>query len=159
MGKNREGQLKRCNQIVGLIWLALGSGIALEAVHLGLGEWTLPGIGFMPFWVGVLLGSSGFILTLFATLKGKERDDKTWAGENWKNILLPLIALFIYVGLMRPLGFLLSTFLLIFFLFKMTAPKKWLSPLMTSVVVLFFSYLIFFVWLKVPLPKGFWGMG
>jgi putative tricarboxylic transport membrane protein len=151
--------MKRCDQIVGFIWFALGSGMALEAIHLGLGELRLPGIGFMPFLVGVLLAVSGCVLTLFATLKGKEGDDKSWAGENWKNIILPLLALFIYIGLMEPLGFLLSTFLLIFFLFKMTAPKKWLAPLVTSGVIVFFSYLIFFVWLKVPLPKGFFGVG
>jgi hypothetical protein len=60
---------------------------------------------------------------------------------------------------MEPLGFLISTFLLMFLLFKITAPGKFISPLASSAAVVFLSYFIFFVWLKVPLPKGFWGLG
>lgn len=150
--------MKRYDQIIGLIWFALGSAIAIEAVHLGLGGLHLPGIGFMAFLIGVSLGLGGFVLTVLATLKGKE-GDKIWAGQNWKNVVIPLVALFIYTTLMEPLGFLLTTFLLVFVLFKITAPKKWFSPLLTSVVVVFSCYLIFFVWLKVQLPKGIFGFG
>jgi hypothetical protein len=59
---------------------------------------------------------------------------------------------------MDPLGFLLPTFLLMFFLFKITAPKKWFAPIVSSLITVFLSYFIFFLWLKIPLPKGVFGM-
>jgi putative tricarboxylic transport membrane protein len=150
--------MKRYDQIMGLIWFVLGSAIAIEALRLGVGEVRLPGIGFMPFLVGVFLGGFGFVLTLRAHLKGKE-GDRLWAGQNWKKVIVTLAALFIYISLMDPLGFLVSTFLLNFVLFKVTAPKKWFSPLLTSAAVVFSCYLIFFLWLKVPLPKGILELG
>ncbi len=150
--------MKRYDQIMGLIWFVLGDAIAIEAVHLGLGGLDLPGIGFMAFLIGVSLGLSGLILTLSATFKGKEGHPLS-SGQNWKNVMITLLALFIYTFLMEPLGFLFTTFLLVFVLFKITAPKKWFSPLLTSAVVVFACYLIFFVWLKVSLPKGILGLG
>jgi putative tricarboxylic transport membrane protein len=151
--------MKRYDQIIGLIWFALGSGMAIEAIHLGLGELHLPGIGFMPFLVGVSLGLFGFILTVLATVKGKRDDSKIWEGQNWKNVVLPLLALVIYVVLMEPLGFLPTTFLLQFFLLKLTAPKRWFVPMVTSLLIVFFCYLIFSLWLKIPLPKGLFRIG
>jgi len=151
--------MRRWDQIIGLIWLALGIGITIEAIHLGLGELRFPGIGFMAFLIGISLGFSGFILTVFKTVKGKREDDKIWAGQNWKNVVIPLITLLIYIALLETLGFLIATFLLIFLLFKITTSKRWFSPLLTSLIVVLLSYLLFFVWLKIPLPKGVLGIG
>lgn len=151
--------MKRYDQVIGLVWFALGIGITMNAIHLGLGELRRPGVGFMAFLAGVLLGVSGFILTLLATLKGKEVGHKIWEGQNWKNIALPLLALSIYIFLLEFLGFLLTTFLSQFLLFRMIEPKKWFTPLISSVVIAFFSYLVFSVWLKISFPKGFLGIG
>lgn len=148
----------RSEQIVALIWLALGIGIAVGALDLGLGELHMPGIGFMPFLIGVSLGVSGLILLIAATAKGKG-EERIWQGQRWENVVLPVSALLAYIFLMEPLGFLISSFLLMFLLFKTTAPGKFISPLASSAVVVFLSYMIFFVWLKVSLPKGFLGLG
>jgi hypothetical protein len=68
-------------------------------------------------------------------------------------------ALLAYIFLMEPLGFLISSFFLMFLLFKITAPGRFISPLVSSAAVVLLSYMIFFVWLKVSLPKGFLGLG
>lgn len=151
--------MKSCDKIIGLIWFVLGSGLTIEAVRLGLGKFQLPGIGFMGFVIGVSLGVSGLVLAVLATLKVKKGDDKILVGQNWRNVMIPLLALLIYIILMEPLGFLISTFLLIFLLFKMTTPKRWCASLATSAIVVLLSYVVFFVWLKVPLPKGYFGLG
>lgn len=148
----------RYDRIIGLIWFALGGGMAIEGINLGLGKSHLPGIGFMSFLVGSLLGLCGLILTIWVTLKEKENDDKIWEGQNWKNLVLPILSLFVYAFLMEDLGFLITTFLFQFFLLKLTAPKRWLSPLLSSLLIVLCCYLIFSVWLKVPLPKGFLGI-
>ena len=150
--------MRRPDQIVGLVWLALGIGIAVGALDLGLGELHMPGIGFMPFLVGVSLGISGLILLVAATAKGKG-DEQIWEGQRWNNVVLPVSALLAYIFLMEPLGFLISSFFLMFLLFKITAPGRFISPLVSSAAVVLLSYMIFFVWLKVSLPKGFLGLG
>ena len=150
--------MKRYDKIFGFIWLALGSAIAIEAIRLGIGRLHFPGVGFLAFLIGVSLGLCGFFLIVSATLEGKEGNE-LWSGQNWKNVIILLVSLFTYTIMMEPLGFLLTTFLLLLILFKITAPKKWFSPLVTSAVVVFSCYLIFIVWLRVTLPKGLWGFG
>ena len=150
--------MKKYDQVMGLIWFFLGSAIVIEALRLGVGEVRLPGIGFMPFLVGVLLAGFGFVLFLRAILKGRG-GDRLWVGLRWRNLIVTLVALVFYIFIMESLGFLISTFLLNFVLFKVTAPKKWLSPFLTSAAIAFSCYLVFFLWLKVPLPKGILELG
>ncbi len=149
----------RYDRITGLIWFALGSGMAIEGIRLELGTLQLPGAGFMPFLVGSLLALSGLILTVWVTLKEKENDDQIWKWRNLKNLALPILSLFVYAFVMEDLGFLVTTFLFQFVMLKWTAPKRWLSPLLSSLLIALCCYLGFSVWLKVPLPRGLLGIG
>ncbi len=150
--------MKSYDKIFGFIWLALGSAIAIEALRLGIGRLHFPGVGLLAFIIGVSLGLCGLFLMISAALQGEE-GDKLWSGQNWKKVILLSVALFAYTIFMELLGFLLATFLLVFILFKMTAPKRWFSPLVSSAAVVFSCYLVFFVWLKILLPKGIFGIG
>ncbi len=150
--------MRRYDQIIGLIWFALGSGMAIEGINLGLGNLNLPGTGFMSFLVGGTLGLCGLILTIWVSLKEKANEDKIWEGKNWKNLVFPILSLFVYAFLMEGLGFLITTFLFQFFLLKLTAPKRWLGPLLSSILIAICCYLIFSIGLKVTLPKGFFGI-
>ena len=151
--------MRKYDRIIGLIWFVLGSGMAIEGINLGLGKANLPGIGFVPLLVGTSLGACGLILMLLVTLKGQHSDDKIWKGQEWKNLVLPILSLFFYAFLMERLGFLITTFLFLFFLFKLTAPNKWLSPVFASFFVSLTCYFVFSLWLNVALPKGFFGIG
>jgi putative tricarboxylic transport membrane protein len=147
--------MRKYDRIFGLLWFVLGSGMAIEGINLGLGKSNLPGIGFVPLLVGSSLAVCGLTLMLLVTLKGEQCDDKIWEGQNWKNLVLSILSLFGYALLMESLGFLITTFFFLFFLFKLTAPKKWLAPLLTSLLVAVSCYLVFSLWLNVSLPKGF----
>jgi putative tricarboxylic transport membrane protein len=147
------------DRVIGIIWLVLGGAMAIEGLNLGLGKISLPGIGFVPFLVGSSLGVCGLVLMLLAILKAEEGDENTWKGPNWKNLILPISSLVIYALIMERLGFLITTFLFLFFLFKLTAPKKWLSPLLTALLISLSCYFIFSLWLKVSLPSGFLKIG
>ncbi len=140
-----------------MIWLALGCGMAIEGVRLGVGKVQLPGTGFMPFAVGVALALCGlFMTTSTFVAKGEGAEDQVWAGQNWKNLFLPLLALLAFVLLLDPLGFLLVTFLLQFFLLKLSHPDRWTRPAALALSIAVVSWLVFSVWLKIPLPKGIW---
>ena len=89
--------------------------------------------------------------------KGETKNEKLWTKENWMGFSLTLLALFGYALLMDSLGFYTTTFLFLFFLFKLTEPKKWLMPLFLAGASAVLSYLIFSVWLMSQFPGGVLG--
>lgn len=142
----------------GLIWILLGVFLCIGSIKLKLGNFHKPGAGFMPFLSGTFMGLLGLILILLALFKrGEDKGviNKTfWLKENWGKFFITLFILVGYILLFRPLGFILTTFLFLFFLFKLTEPKRWGIPMIYSGVVVILSYLLFSVWLKCQFPKG-----
>lgn len=151
----------------GLIWVLMGIGICLGSIKLKLGDFHTPGAGFLPFFSGVLLGIFGLILML-SMLLSQEREEKNEVDgkdrtkRHWRSFLNPsltMVILFGYILMLEPLGFLLTTFVCLLLLFKLSEPKKWVTPLALSGATAVLSYLVFSVWLQCQLPKGllrFW---
>ena len=75
----------------------------------------------------------------------------------WGKVLFVLIALVLYGCLMNFLGFLIVTFLLMAFLLRFIEPHPWKSVIGWTLVGSVGSYLVFEVWMKLRLPKGFLG--
>lgn len=159
--------MKKYARADGLIWVILGMGMCIGSIKLKLGNFHTPGPGFMPFLSGVSLGIFGLILTFSTTFvrlgNGKEaKNEKSLVKWDWKKFLNPLLTsliLLLYILLLESLGFLLTTFICLLLLFKLSEPKKWLMPLILSVSTSILSYLIFSVWLQCQFPRGlikFW---
>jgi len=159
--------MKKHDRMGGWVWFVLGICICIGSVQLRLGSFHAPGPGFLPFLSGAALGIFGLVLlfsTTFAKPKGEEeaKSEKSLVKWNWKKFLNPLLillALLVYILLLEPLGFLVTTFIYLLFLFKLSEPGKWLMPLALSIIVTALSYLIFSVWLHCQFPKGlirFW---
>jgi putative tricarboxylic transport membrane protein len=142
-------------------------GICAGSISLRLGNFRTPGAGFLPFFAGALLAIFGLVLMLSTLLsqareEKNEVDGKDRANRHWRRFLNPSLAvviLFGYILLLEPLGFLLTTFVCLLLLFKLSEPKKWVAPIVLSGSTAILSYLVFFVWLQCQLPKGllkFW---
>ena len=146
------------NQVSGFIWLLLGALLCMGSVRLDLGGFHRPGPGFMPFLTGAILILLGFILMFSGskeTRVGEGLPGKGfWGGGDWKNVLIPWLSLFGYLLLLEPLGFLPTTFLFLFLLFKLTKPRSWLEPFIFSGATAVATYFVFSVWLRCPFPKG-----
>ena len=151
----------------GLIWVLLGIVICVGSITLKLGDFHTPGAGFLPFFAGVLLGIFGLILMLSTLLsltreKKSKEDHKDPVKRPWRSFLNPsltVVILFGYILLLEPLGFLLTTFICLLLLFKLSEPRKWVTPVVLSGSTAILSYLVFSVWLQCQLPKGllkFW---
>jgi putative tricarboxylic transport membrane protein len=159
--------MKKYARADGLVWVILGIALCIGSIKLKLGNFQTPGPGFLPFLSGASLGIFGLILTFSTTFvrfrNGKEaKNEKSLVNWDWKKFINPLLAmliLLVYILLLDPLGFLLTTFVFLLLLFKLSEPKKWLRPLILSVTTAILSYLVFSVWLQCQFPRGlinFW---
>ena len=146
-------------RMASIFWLIIGICVAIAACRLGLGRLHKPGPGFIFFITGLLLTllsiidlTGGFVKKQIQD-KGK-KEEWIWKGFRWEKVLLVLGGLVAYVYFFDKLGFLLSTFLLMVFLFKGVEPTRWWVAIGSSLVTTLISYGIFRVWLRVPFPPG-----
>jgi hypothetical protein len=148
------------DQISAIGWGVLGLFISIHSIReLPLGTWHNPGPGFLPLGAGMVLTifSAGTFLSATLSPSVEPREALFPAGKR-KNILLVLAALFGYAMTMETLGFLLSTFGLLYFLYQAFEPQKRLVAILVSLLGAFISYAVFEWWLQTNLPKGILGL-
>ena len=131
--------------------LALGAAIVAGASRLPFGGVHNPGPGFFPWWLGVVLVLLGAILTVQAAVT---RATARGASGRPVKVLVLLGALSVYVALLDPLGYVAATFLLVLFMLRGLEPHRWLVAVGVAVLAAGGSYVLFAVWLGVPLPPG-----
>lgn len=143
------------DRVTGLFWLLLSAFICIESLHLGVGTLQTPGMGFMAFCLSVLLGILSlalFLKTIFKKEKGEF--SSTFSGTLWKRVIIVVIALIIYAIFMPKVGYLISTFLLMSFLFWVVKGTKWWATLFFSLLATIITYYCFSVWLRLEFPEG-----
>jgi putative tricarboxylic transport membrane protein len=151
--------MKNADRFSSLAWLLVGVLIALWSLKYGFGSFAQPGIGFITFFAGATLGLLSMILFLTSFQEGEKLDAfrNLWAGMDVKKVVYVLILLVVYLFMLRPAGFLISTFILLFLLFRVKGTYRLFTNLIVSVLVTAGSYLVFQVWLQVQLPQGILG--
>jgi predicted neutral ceramidase superfamily lipid hydrolase len=65
-----------------------------------------------------------------------------------------MIALFACALVFKSLGFIVSTFFLLLFLFKGIEPQKWKTALVLSLVTMVVCYMVFGLFLELQFPSG-----
>jgi putative tricarboxylic transport membrane protein len=153
--------MKKADQWSGLALSILAAGMIWAALGLPYGSLHNPGPGFVPFWLGVVLG--GMSIALFVqTARGKEseRTLRNILEEDVRlgKVLLVLAALIVYAFLLDYLGFLIVTFLMMVVLLRFIEPQPWKIVIGWALAGSVGCYLIFEVWMKLRLPKGFLGI-
>jgi putative tricarboxylic transport membrane protein len=136
--------------------MVLGVFIGKWGYHLDLGTLSEPGSGFIIFWMGIAmigLSLSIFLITLFRKIDPKQRTS-LWSGVRWHKLIFVLVSLLLYTYILVPLGFLLSTCLLLVLLFKFIEPQKWSVAISGAILTVLITYAIFHLWLGSQLPKG-----
>jgi putative tricarboxylic transport membrane protein len=148
--------MKQRDRLTSLFWAGVGLYIAYEGYRLKLGTLGSPNCGFFIFWTGLLLTGLSLVLFSQTWLKPKEaRERQTlWEGSRWSKGAKMMAALLLYTVAMKRLGFILSTFLLLLFLFKGLEPQKWRVALVLAAATTAVCYVVFGVFLELQFPPG-----
>ena len=137
---------------VAAVTLAFGATAAYESAKLPFGTVHSPGQGFFPWWTSVVLGLLALVL-LVRALTSRSSATREGPGRIAK-VAAILVVLGAYTFLLDPLGYPLCTFLLVLFMLRATDPQRWTVALGMAVVTAVGSYIVFAIWLGVPLPRG-----
>ena len=142
-----------------LFWLVVGIGIAISSLKYGFGTLHEPGPGFITFFAGAILTLLSLSLFFSSLRDQKDRSGfhNLWAGLEPGKVLYVIVLLIAYTFLLKPMGFLISTFLLLFLLFRVKGTYRLKTIFLISFLVTVGSYIIFEIWLKAQLPKGVLG--
>jgi hypothetical protein len=133
--------------------LFIGVAGATLAYQLGFGTLHHPGSGFFPFWLSLILAVVSFIHIL-AQWGPDSEAVSLWSKEVLIRPITAAAVLFLYALSIGWIGFFSSTFLLFLTWLIAVEREKWLTIGLVSILGTLSLYVIFIVFLKVPLPKG-----
>lgn len=114
-----------------------------------------PGPGFFPLWIG-------YLMIVLAAVVGLRHVYAVWRRQpveraNWKGsarVLIGWAGLAISIALLKPLGFVLSFLLLVFFLVMVIFQRSFVAALSVGVGASLGFWLLFVKLLQVQLPAG-----
>lgn len=133
----------------------LGAGLLMFIISLDYPYSTQfgPGPGFFPVWISgfMILFSLIFLIKLFrSNISGAFFNHP----DSLKTLILFIVGLIITIILIPILGLILSLGLFCLFAFRLFDKHSWKGSVGVSVGAMVIFYLIFVIWLKVPLPTG-----
>ena len=116
-----------------------------------------PGPGFLPFFAGVAIFGFSALTLLQGLTKGWASLGEAWKGARWQSPAIVTASLLLYSAFQRDLGFLISTVVLMIYLYRMLEPSSWKETLFAAVATTLGFYLVFQTWLEAQLPRGLLG--
>ena len=134
------------------VMLAFGLVAGYHSTSLPFGTVHNPGPGFFPWWTSVFIVFLGLLCLLqaFSSRPGVA----TEGGGRIGKVIGLLAVLTVYVFLLDVLGYPLCTFLLLLFMLRVTDLQRWSLALGMAAITAVGSYIVFAMWLSVPLPRG-----
>lgn len=149
--------MRKAYIIANFVWLALAAAVCAESLRLNVGSFHAPGPAFLPFFAAGLLGVLSLISLVQTWREKEEQKTSPWAGTPFVKLVLLLAVLFLYTALLQVLGFILGTFMLLLFLFRVVEPVGWKTVFIVTVLTMGGTYLLFGVLIESTLPKGLLG--
>ena len=145
---DRKGDL-----IISAALCAIGIFVVTKARAMPYGEATVPGPGFLPMILGVLLIGISVILGIKAFLS-KKNTARVQLGH--RSMVSILVALVLLAGLLERAGFLPVMTLFVFLSLKTLSSLKVWKCFLWGLAAAFAGYGFFGLLLGIPLPSGTW---
>jgi len=151
--------MNRLDQLSGLFWLVISIIVCVESIRAHIGTFKNPGPGFLPLCAGVALGAFAIIL-LTTSIQRKRVEGKItnpFKGVKWSKVISVIVPLFAYTIFLSWLGYLITTFGLMLFLFVAIGRTRLWIEIMIALITVSASYIVFYKWLNIQLPRGILG--
>ena len=148
--------MNKAETVAGSVCAVLGVLMLVESVKFPYFVEGVPGPGFLPLWTSFGIIGAGFVLTAKALWpRLVTRQAMAWPdAAGWRRVGLMFGALAVSLLVLEMLGFMVTTTLFMAaVVFGLGVRSWWVLasvPLMSAVGL----YVIFAMWLRVPLPKG-----
>jgi hypothetical protein len=140
-----------------LFWIVVAGVICIESIRLGLGSFSNPGPGLVPFGSGFILGTLGLIVLGFTFKNDQQEKVVLWDPDTqWGKMISVLLSLIAYGVLIEHIGFLLITFLWMGFMCRGIGNIGWKTTVLISVITTTLCYFLFEYYLGIRFPRGFW---
>jgi len=151
--------LERSDCTSALFFILFSIFVCQQSIGIGLGTLRQPGPGLLSFGVGAGTGilSLGLLIKSFLFRTNPIEPGQGKAPIRKEKFILICVSLFVYAIAVDWLGFILSTFVFVLLLFHLIEANRWWNSLLKAVLITAGNYLIFVIWLKISVPKGFLG--
>jgi putative tricarboxylic transport membrane protein len=151
------------NLVSAVVLLCVGVMYLAATVRYEFGDLADPKAGFFPLLVaGALVGIAGALV--FAAFRHRPAEyhlagvGEARGGQSPYPALLLVAAVLIYVLVVEYLGFLLTSAAFILFLMWVMGERNWRIMAVTSAATSGILYWLFWVQMRVPIPRGrLWG--
>jgi putative tricarboxylic transport membrane protein len=148
--------------ISGLVWAVIGLIFCIGGIRYGLYYDGGPGPGFIAFVAGIVLSSLGLVVLISTILSVKDRGSETEKifpeEDSFRKVFIATLGLCFYALAFEYLGLLFTTFLMMIFMLRFIEPLKWKTIWITAILTAISFYLVFQVVLKIPVPRGIFGI-
>jgi len=141
--------------IINLFWIGLGIFVMVFSYNLGLGRFNNPDSGLMSFLLGVifvLLSLYSLVMSLLKKSVDKETPKENRGQTSYRKIGLVLVALFMYSFILEKIGFVITTWIFLFLLFR-SMGNRWITTFIASTFTVLATYFVF-TYFGVRFPPG-----
>lgn len=143
------------DRISGSILAFFALGVIWESRNLPLGSLWAPGPAYMPVLLALLLFLFG---VLIAATGGRAKRIKSISWIEWRHAAAILAAcIFAAFGIER-FGYRLTVLVVLAFLVKVVERRSWALTTAIALALSFGSFYLFHTLLRVPLPRGPFGI-
>ena len=142
-------------RVSGLVVAGIGVAVCILARSLPAQTGFGLGPAFLPFWTGIVLAVCGLWLCARLTPDA----EVSWpASRGFARAASGFILLLLYALALQPLGYLISTAVFLVIAILLLEPVRPTRALVVGIASAAILFLIFRVWLRIPLPGGVLGL-
>lgn len=141
-----------------IFFLVVSAIVFIGSIRLGLGTTQQPGPGFITFGASGILGILSMIGIARTFVKSKQSGEALFKGRLWWRVLFSALAILVFALVMPDLGYLITTFALMLFLYFMIHEQRWYWVIISSLLSSLGSYYLFSKLLNCQFPDGLFGL-
>jgi putative tricarboxylic transport membrane protein len=134
-------------------FVVTGLGVTASILARSLPAQTGFGLGpaFLPFWTGIVLAACG----LWLCARPNADPDVSWpTSRGFARAAAGFVLLLLYALALQPLGYLIGTAGFLVITILLLEPVRPTRAFMVGIASAAFLFLVFRVWLRIPLPGG-----